>query len=30
VLGTAAGIDVARGAWRTGPGVRRVVRRAIV
>jgi glycosyltransferase involved in cell wall biosynthesis len=30
VLGTAAVIDVARGAWRTGPGVRRVVRRAIV
>jgi glycosyltransferase involved in cell wall biosynthesis len=30
LLTVAAGIDVARGAWRTGPGVRRVVRRAIV
>jgi glycosyltransferase involved in cell wall biosynthesis len=30
VLAAGAVIDVARGGWRTGPGVRRVVRRAIV
>jgi hypothetical protein len=30
LLGAGSVIEVVRGAWRTGPGVRRVVHRAIV